>query len=92
MEACYADRQSPEHRQIWFESIEEFNAPDRTKMAREMLAQRPVYNGTLAEFHRKGDALMKIMGIPQITSQPRQQEHSFPCHQMASHRLALSAQ
>ena len=39
VEACYADRQSPEHRQIWFESIEEFNDPDRTKMAREMLAQ-----------------------------------------------------
>lgn len=123
VEDCYADRQSPEHRQIWFEEIERFNDPDRTKMANTMLSQRPVYNGmrsdkefyankaantfdfiiyidakerlvregkykpdptlkipkseahavlynngTLAEFHRKGDALMKIMGIPRITS------------------------
>ena len=123
VEDCYADRQSPEHRQIWFEEIERFNDPDRTKMANTMLSQRPVYNGmrsdkefyanqaagtfdfvlyidakerliregtyvpdktlkipksaadgvldnngTLAEFHRKGDALMRMMGIPRITS------------------------
>lgn len=42
---CYNDRRSPEHRQIWFEEIEDYNADDLTRMATEMLAQRPVYNG-----------------------------------------------
>lgn len=45
VEACYADRQSPEHRQIWFEEIEAYNTPDKTRMATEMLAERPIYNG-----------------------------------------------
>lgn len=40
---CYADRGA--HRDFWFDRIEEFNTPDKAKMAKLILMERPVYNG-----------------------------------------------
>ena len=42
-EECYADRIN--HRALWFKLISDYNTPDKTKLAKEILNTNDCYNG-----------------------------------------------
>ena len=64
VDECFADRHSPGMRKIWYESIVEFNTPDKTKLAKIIYEQSDVYVGI-----RSSDELIQLqLDIPDLVT------------------------